>query len=197
MARRKEFEQDVVLTAMMKVFWQQGYDATSMRDLEKATKLSPSSLYNEFGSKESLFDRVLNHYLDVVIGKRITAYLEDYTPSVLGIRLFLMDAFKDVPEEFAHLSCLLVNTAAEMGQTNLTFAASVNTGLKKVETALINAVKQAQLDGDILSHIDSKIIAGQLSTLMPGLLIASKNKSNPEKLTQILDFTFQQIANVK
>ncbi|GDY60373.1 TetR family transcriptional regulator [Streptomyces violaceusniger] len=54
---------EVVLDAAMRLFWEQGYEATSMARLREATGLSSASLYGAFGSKEGLFERALEHYL--------------------------------------------------------------------------------------------------------------------------------------
>ncbi|MEM8645620.1 MAG: helix-turn-helix domain-containing protein, partial [Pseudomonadota bacterium] len=62
MSGRKQFNEDEALEAAMRAFWQRGYEATSLSDLEAATGLNKSSLYNAFESKEALFVRCLERY---------------------------------------------------------------------------------------------------------------------------------------
>jgi TetR/AcrR family transcriptional repressor for divergent bdcA len=52
-----------VLQAAMRLFWEQGYDATSVTQLREATGLSSASLYGAFGSKHGLFERVAEYYI--------------------------------------------------------------------------------------------------------------------------------------
>src|ERR1700757_4861162 len=59
MARPKSYERDTVLIAARDVFWERGYEATSIAALEERTGLSRSSLYEEFGSKRDLFQAAL------------------------------------------------------------------------------------------------------------------------------------------
>lgn len=61
--RPRTFDMDVVLEAAMLLFWEQGYEATSLAQLREATGLSSASLYGVFGSKEGLFEKAVEHYI--------------------------------------------------------------------------------------------------------------------------------------
>ncbi len=61
--RPRAFDMEEVLEAAMRLFWEQGYEATSMAQLREATGLSSASLYGAFDSKHGLFERALEHYL--------------------------------------------------------------------------------------------------------------------------------------
>ena len=45
MARPRQFEEIQVIEKLMKVFWDKGYEATSMQDLVAASGLLKGSLY--------------------------------------------------------------------------------------------------------------------------------------------------------
>jgi AcrR family transcriptional regulator len=62
MGRPREFDEETVLDAAMKLFWERGYEGTSMADLAKVMGLSPSSIYVAFGDKEALFQRAADKY---------------------------------------------------------------------------------------------------------------------------------------
>ncbi|CAM5367444.1 TetR/AcrR family transcriptional regulator OS=Streptomyces alboniger OX=132473 GN=CP975_23875 PE=4 SV=1 [Streptomyces alboniger] len=61
--RPRAFAMEAVLDAAMLLFWEQGYEATSLAQLRTATGLSSASLYGAFGSKEGLFKQVVEHYM--------------------------------------------------------------------------------------------------------------------------------------
>ncbi|MDN5880060.1 MAG: TetR/AcrR family transcriptional regulator [Arthrobacter sp.] len=71
MARSKAFDVDEVIQAARDVFWVAGYDAAAMPELERATGLGRSSIYNAFGSKRGLFDAAVQSYLDQVVRPRL------------------------------------------------------------------------------------------------------------------------------
>lgn len=70
MAGIKQFNEDQALEQVLQVFWRQGYGATSMPDLAKATGVQRGSLYHAYGDKQNLFllafERYKRQYLEMV-----------------------------------------------------------------------------------------------------------------------------------
>lgn len=62
--RPRSFEEADVLDVAKDLFWQRGYEATSIKDLTEAMGMTPPSLYAAFGSKEALYHRVLDRYVE-------------------------------------------------------------------------------------------------------------------------------------
>ena len=62
MARPREFDVDEALQAATEVFWDRGFEATSLADLMEATGLHKGSIYKAFGSKHEFFTRALTQY---------------------------------------------------------------------------------------------------------------------------------------
>lgn len=87
-ARPITFDADQVAESAMQAFWSRGLQ-TSLSDLEVATGLSRSSLYNSFGNREEIFrlcmerymqfllDRLRNHFAGRPFREAIAALLED------------------------------------------------------------------------------------------------------------------------
>jgi AcrR family transcriptional regulator len=87
MSRAGEFDEAEVLDKALRVFWQQGYEGTSLIDLLEATGLTKSSLYSAFGDKENLFHRVVERYLSKHVEFRQTCALAEPTPRRIVERL--------------------------------------------------------------------------------------------------------------
>ena len=68
MTRGRTYSLEVVLEAVKETFWRLGYDGAAVSDLEAATGLSRSSLYQAFGSKSRLFACVLDDYIRGFVG---------------------------------------------------------------------------------------------------------------------------------
>jgi TetR/AcrR family transcriptional repressor of nem operon len=60
----KRFDKDKVPDRAMRVFWERGYEATSIADLLKATDINRGSLYGTFGDRRSLFLSAQDRYVE-------------------------------------------------------------------------------------------------------------------------------------
>ncbi|MGX1590539.1 TetR/AcrR family transcriptional regulator [Glutamicibacter sp. NPDC055491] len=114
MARTSAFDKEKAIQNARSVFWSKGFEATSIPELENATGLSRSSIYNSFGSKRGLFDAAVDSYLNDIVRPRLRPLLQDPVPSqALGDYLRGLAAVFAKPESLpaAH-GCLLINTAS-------------------------------------------------------------------------------------
>jgi AcrR family transcriptional regulator len=62
--RPLSFDRELALEQAMLVFWQYGYDTTSLNDLTAAMGITPPSLYGAFGDKEKLFLEAVQRYTE-------------------------------------------------------------------------------------------------------------------------------------
>lgn len=60
--RPRTFDPDTALRQALDVFWERGYEGTSLSDLAGAMGIASGSIYAAFGSKEDLFRKVIALY---------------------------------------------------------------------------------------------------------------------------------------
>lgn len=65
MGRPRTFDRDAAIEQAMKIFWQHGYESTSLTQLKAgiAGGISAPSFYAAFGSKQALFQECVQRYL--------------------------------------------------------------------------------------------------------------------------------------
>jgi TetR/AcrR family transcriptional repressor of nem operon len=113
MGRTQTFDTARAVQAARDVFWDKGFEGTSLPDLENATGLSRSSLYHAFTSKRGLFDAAIQNYLDTVIRPRLSILTTEPTPTDALQVYFagLSHAIATVPDDSPRRGCLLLNSA--------------------------------------------------------------------------------------
>lgn len=75
--RPRGFDRDQALDAAVIVFWEKGYDGTSMRDLTEAMGINSPSLYSVFGDKHQLYLAAIDHYTESFGNSPISAFSEE------------------------------------------------------------------------------------------------------------------------
>lgn len=179
MARPREFDETAALTAATDRFWLHGYGATSVRDLGEAMGLVPASLYNAFGSKQALFARCLDRYLDRNMRERI-ARLEATQAPCAAIETFLEEI---VERSLADpRGCLLVNSALEVAPHDAEIGAVIATRLAELEAFFHRCVIAGQRDGSIATAASARDLARLLLTTVMGLRVLSRARPEPALL---------------
>lgn len=114
MGRTQAFDTATAVAAARDVFWDKGFEAASLADLEQATGLNRSSLYRTFESKRGLYDAAVADYLDTVIAPRLARLRGADDPVVaLGEYWATLTAFITMtPEDSPRRGCLLLNSAS-------------------------------------------------------------------------------------
>jgi AcrR family transcriptional regulator len=155
MGRPKGYDRGAVVIAARDLFWERGYEATSISDLEERTGLSRSSLYQEFSSKRDLFHAALRCYADQVIAN----LLADLRRSDAGLET-VVALFERLAELFrsgasaSTRGCLLVNATAELAARDervRPVAAGYRDGLRTTFAgALARAAAQGELHAELV-----------------------------------------------
>ena len=184
MARPLSFDKNKALVNAMLVFWYQGYEATSMKDLERATGLVPSSIYNAFGNKEAFFLQILDYYSTFVMGKRIQNYLKQDAP-IKAIFDFFITCFTDLPRGKQGMACLLLNTTSELALHNEAIREVLTKAEQSLRDNFVSCITQAKQQKEISNQYDNTVIADQLIITLNGLLVSSKAIKDNEKMLKL------------
>jgi len=143
MPRPKAFDPDAALQKAMQVFWERGYEATSVQDLVQGMGINRFSLYSTFGSKHQLFVAALERYRDTIVAD-LVGELEQSAAGLAAIRQFftrLVDFFASAQ---GWCGCLMTNTAVELAPHDPQAAAKVQAYVVRLEEAFYRVLLQAQ-----------------------------------------------------
>jgi TetR/AcrR family transcriptional repressor of nem operon len=177
MARPREFNEDIVLTAVIQCFWDKGYEATSIKDLVDNTGITAASLYNAFGDKRNLFRAALDHYADHNVGERIRRCVT--LPPRESIEAFFRDILDRSLSDPDHKGCLLVNSALELAPHDPEFREVITVVLRRIEEFFFTRVKAGQASGSITRSQPARKLAQHLLAVLMGVRVLARVR--PEK----------------
>ena len=139
MARPREFDSHEVLDQMTGVFWEKGYEGTSMRDLLKATGLNKQSLYGAFGNKQEIYLAVLKNYEETHL--RPVAEMLRGTGSPRDRIGQLLQMVIDVAIKSSdRRGCLIGNAAVDRSVLDKKANAKVLSGVRQIEKNLAETI---------------------------------------------------------
>lgn len=178
MARVREFDTDEAVTRAMGLFWERGYEATSLQDLTDALGIGRGSLYAAFGSKDGLYLKALARYRQDLAEPMLRALSAgaDIRNTLRGLFGGLVD---DAVADERRRGCMVVNAATERVPHDPATSRTVRDVLQTIEDAITDALSAAQERGELAADKDPRALAGFLVIFLNGLRVAAK--TNPER----------------
>ena len=191
MGRPRAFDEGAALDAAMRVFWEKGYEGTSLDDLTAAMGINRSSLYSAFGDKEALFRRVMVHY-----GEGPMSYFREAL---------------DLPDIRAVIEALFRGTVDFLGDPehprgclSLQGGLACGTGIESVKQAMLEwrndalvaiqkRMRQAKLDGELPSDVDPKDLARYVLLVMNGLGVQAASGATRSEMKRAIDLALRTL----
>ncbi|MCY1055875.1 MULTISPECIES: TetR/AcrR family transcriptional regulator [Nannocystis] len=203
MPRVKEFDPEEALDRALDLFWRRGYEGTSLRDLIEHMDISRQSLYDTFGDKRSLFLKVLARYeklafestYELVTRASWARPIERPLTALVAIRGLFETYLHEVVRATERGSCLMANTAIEVGASDPEIQAVVRAFFVRVEDALHTVLERAHEAGELpATSRDTRALARHLVNTLYGLGIMGRAGASRAALRQMLDVGLSVLA---
>ena len=155
MVRHKEFDPDEAVAEAMTLFWERGYEATSVQDLVERTGVGRRSMYDTFGDKHSLYLKALDHYIGLAEEsyRRLAASAADGLAAIRSLFDILLGGDPDDCR-----GCLVVNSATELGPSDSDTSERLCRHLDISRELLEGMVRRGQQDGSITDRLDAETL---------------------------------------
>jgi len=176
----------------MLLFWQRGYEGTSMADLTQAMGLNPSSIYAAFGDKHALFSASAKRYMKIR-AQYATKALEE--PTLRRVIRALFDntvAFLTTP---GHPPICMTLAGAVGCSLDATPARDLMTAIRKQnQVAIRKRLLKARQSGELPKRINVDDYARYLSSIIAGLSIQAANGSTKAELRRIAKMALRHLG---
>jgi TetR/AcrR family transcriptional regulator, transcriptional repressor for nem operon len=191
--RPREFDMDEALDQAIRVFCEQGYNATSIGDLIDAMGLASGSIYKAFRDKRAVFLAALDRHI-VLRKEQIAAAARNSTLARERLRdvlAFFVESSKGVE---GRRGCLVVGSAVELAILDKEVAVRVNASISKNESFLADLIREGQADGSISTGIDPEDTARVMVCLTQGLRVVGKSGRAPADTSAAVDIAMKLLA---
>ena len=173
MARTKQFDENQAIDAAMRKFWENGFDGTSMHDLEQCTELNRTSLYNAFGNKRALFERALGCYNERVLGE-LFALLESAPTVKQGISDLLHAVLENQFDRNNPGGCMMALSVLESAQHDEQTIETMQQTMHGLKRELQSRLSNAKKSGELSKALDVSGVAATITTTIAGMAVMAK-----------------------
>lgn len=111
MARVKTFSREEVVEKAMRLFWEKGYESTSLSDLTEHLGIGKGSFYATFSSKEELFNLCIERYTASNI-PFLNSALDPNTEFRIGLRRLLEAYVNGLLKDDERKGCFMANSCS-------------------------------------------------------------------------------------
>jgi TetR/AcrR family transcriptional repressor of nem operon len=191
MARPRSFDPDEALDLARDVFWQNGFQGTSLDDITAATGIAKPSLYAAFGDKNALFLKVLDRYHARIVANAeriinegpsardaIERWLTGFVPFCSGVK--------------GSRGCLSVNTASDGASDQKEVRNRIARFNRRLEQLLSNRLRAdrarfpAAFDPDDAAHA--------IMAVYVGLMVLAKDAPDAARVRATLNQAMKLLA---
>jgi AcrR family transcriptional regulator len=184
--RPRNFDRALALRRAMEVFWERGYEGTSLSDLTEAMGIERPSLYAAFDCKEALFREAVDLYNDIE-GAAAQRVLETAPTARLAIETMLRDYAATYTQAGKPPGCMIVLSALLGTPQNKEVRDHLARHRGDSRVALKARIARGIAEGDVPETADAGRIGGFYATLLEGLSIQARDGASRQDLEAIID----------
>jgi AcrR family transcriptional regulator len=180
----RNFDRGRALENAMKLFWERGYEGTSMDEIFEAMELSPSSFYNTFGSKEALYQELVTFYFGGA-GSFYSRALARGRDTREAFRMLLDDTAEAFTSPTLPHGCFISLAATHIGPSLESVRVAMTEHRLRAERALVARIKQGIADGDMPADTDAHELAAYFDAIFRGMAVKARDGASRKQLMKL------------
>ncbi|WP_085905774.1 TetR/AcrR family transcriptional regulator [Kiloniella majae] len=185
--RPRKTDPEEVLDTAMKVFWNKGFEGTSMSDLVCATGMAKPGLYACFGDKESLYKKSLTRYYENLGTPLLDDFKNSKDPLPIALRRFFEAVARSMLDTNCPSGCFVVNSLVEGTSQHPELEALGKEYDQKRRDAFVKKFEDAQKNGELPPNIDARAFGEFFSAQSLTLGVLGRTDACKNKLFSFID----------
>jgi AcrR family transcriptional regulator len=184
--RPRTFDPDTALRKALDLFWERGYEGTSLNDLAQAMGIASASIYACFGSKEELFRKVMALY-GATSGEPPRLALREQPTARAAIHAMLQATADQITGSDTPHYCMLILAAPTGAAENHAVREFLADRRRDMLSTIKDRLARGVTEGDITAPPGSlDAIARYYTTVVQGLSIQARDGADRTELQAVI-----------
>lgn len=188
--RPRSFDKEEALKKAMHVFWEKGYEGTSMADLIESIGMKAPSLYAAFGNKDAIFKEVVQKYLPIVVNGQL-ATLNNTSDIVEAVQNTLKESVRLFTSPDNPHTCLIMTAAINASPEHQDHVVSLRAMREDYRNAWVQRFERAEQERQLTGQLSPQQLADFYVTLIQGMSLRAKDGANKQDLTRTAEIALQ------
>lgn len=188
MGRPRTFDRDKAIEDAMFLFWQHGYESTSLAQLKAGINngISAPSFYAAFGSKEALFRECVQRYIATYA--QVTEFLWDNNLSARDALETTLRRSAEMQCEPGHPSGCMVGLGAMSAPSaeNAAVAEPLERSRNRTRAGVVATIERGVATEQLNKSVDVKALAAMFSTFLFGISIQARDGASLDELNKAI-----------
>ena len=189
--RPREFDPEVFLDTALDCFWQNGYQATSMADLKKASGLASASIYKLYPDKRAIYLAALQRYMDEGMTRTAKRSAEMSPEAALREMLEFVAQLSSAPA--GKRGCFTIAAASELLPGDEEVRAKVSLKFERIINELESILIKGQQQQIFRQNEDARVMAQSIFMMLEGMRIYGKLQPDIDDLRKSNDFIVRSV----
>lgn len=184
--RPRGFDRDAALARAMHLFWERGYEATSLTNLTAIMGINSPSLYAAFGSKEALFREAVELYVATEAAGNQVA-LAAATTAREAIEAVLRRAVERIARHGEPTGCLIMLGGVNCSPENSAVGDYLAEQRRAARQAIRERLTRGVAEGDVGAHTDIDALASFYASVLKGMSLSARDGAKRDELHRVVD----------
>jgi len=184
--RPRSFDPDVALRRALDLFWERGYEGTSLNDLAEAMGIASASIYACFGNKENLFRQVMALY-GRTSGEPPRRALQEHQTARAAVHAMLRATAEQITGPDTPHYCMLILAAPTGAVENHPVREFLADRRRDMHTTIRDRLARGVSEGDLTASPDAlDALARYYTTVVQGLSLQARDGATRAELEAVI-----------
>jgi len=194
---KSEITKQHIVHEAFKLFYENGFKATSINDIMKATKMTKGAFYHHYKNKEELALEVIKLKIQKRVYDGMIAPLNEAGNAIEILETTFIKRIKSFPIHEKNYGCPMNNFINEIGNYEKSYQLALKSIIEKWKSALTALIERGKIEGTIKKSVSNEAVAIFLISAFEGIRGIRKLYVDDQIISEYIEGISNYLQHIK